>query len=280
MLITRQVHANFVGLAAAWMARVPPGWKGKLLLVQDQLIELRTQATGETTNGWPKQNYRFADGLLVPSPAMREKIISWCGLDPSSVALVPNPIPKFSGTLASPPHPWLQDGRTARIHAHVRICFRSSGSTCSSTPSLTCARAMTPACSSWVTVRAGPMRMNRSGGSGSARTPRRSGGSMIRCSSRLCVGIGAFFGRGGLRAGADRGDERRLPGHNNRFAGGRPPIRDGQTGSTVCSFPGGTGQAAEAMGDMLSAGHAGHSIRRWARERAGELSPGLPAPLL
>ena len=112
VLITRQVHANFVGLAAAWAARVPPGWKGKLLLVQDSLIEL-AHASNWRDNKWlAKATYRFADGLLVPSPAMRENIVSWCGLDPSSVVLVPNPIPKFSGPIASPPHPWLQDGES------------------------------------------------------------------------------------------------------------------------------------------------------------------------
>ena len=31
------------------------------------------------------------------------------GLDPSSAALVPNPMPKFSGSIAAPPHPWLRD---------------------------------------------------------------------------------------------------------------------------------------------------------------------------
>ena len=110
VLITRQVHANFVGLAAAWMARVPPRWTGKLLLVQDHLVEL-SHASNRRDNKWlAKVFYRFADGLLVPSPTVRENVIRWCGLNPSSVALVPNPIPKFSGALASPPHPWLRDG--------------------------------------------------------------------------------------------------------------------------------------------------------------------------
>src|SRR5215469_5851621 len=40
LLITRQVHANFVGLAAAGLARTPTRWKGKLVLVQDQFVEL------------------------------------------------------------------------------------------------------------------------------------------------------------------------------------------------------------------------------------------------
>lgn len=110
VLITRQVHANFVGLAASWMARVPPRWQGKLVLVQDHPIEL-SHASNWRDNKWlAKASYRFADGLISPSPAVRENIISWCRLDPSATTIVPNPIPKFSGTLASPPHPWLRAG--------------------------------------------------------------------------------------------------------------------------------------------------------------------------
>jgi len=111
VLITRQMHANFVGLAASWVARTPPGWQGKLLLVQDHPVESSHASNPWRDNKWvAKLGYRFADGLICPSPAVRENIIRWCGLGPSSVALVPNPIPRFSGTLASPPHPWLRDG--------------------------------------------------------------------------------------------------------------------------------------------------------------------------
>ena len=110
VLITRQVHANFVGLAAAWMARVPPRWQGKLVLVQDHPIAL-SHASNWRDNKWlAKVSYRIADGLISPSPTVREDIIRWCGLKPSSVGLVPPPIPKFSGTLAPPLHPWLRDG--------------------------------------------------------------------------------------------------------------------------------------------------------------------------
>jgi len=110
VLITRQVHANFVGLAASWLARVPPRWQGKIVLVQDHPIEL-SHASNWRDNKWlAKLSYRFADGLISPSPTVLENVIRWCGLDPSSTALVPNPIPKFSATLASPPHPWLRDG--------------------------------------------------------------------------------------------------------------------------------------------------------------------------
>jgi glycosyltransferase involved in cell wall biosynthesis len=110
VLITRQVHANFVGLAAARMARTSRGWQGKLVLVQDHPIEF-SHASNWRDNKWlAKAAYRFADGVISPSPAVREDVIRWCGLDPASVALVPNPIPKFSGIVAPAPHPWLRDG--------------------------------------------------------------------------------------------------------------------------------------------------------------------------
>jgi glycosyltransferase involved in cell wall biosynthesis len=110
VLITRQVHANFVALAAAWMARVPPRWRGKLVLVQDHLVELSHGSNWRDNKWLAKVSYRFADGVIAPSPTVRENVIRWCGLDPSLAAVVPNPIPKFSGTLASPPHPWLRGG--------------------------------------------------------------------------------------------------------------------------------------------------------------------------
>jgi glycosyltransferase involved in cell wall biosynthesis len=117
VLITRQMHANFVGLAASWMARTPPRWRGKLVLVQDHPVE-SSHASNWRDNKWAaKIAYRFADGLISPSPTVRENIITWCGLDSSSVALVPNPIPRFSGPLAPPPHPWLRDGeRPVFVH--------------------------------------------------------------------------------------------------------------------------------------------------------------------
>jgi glycosyltransferase involved in cell wall biosynthesis len=109
-LITRQVHANFVALAAAWMARVPPRWPGKIVVVHDHPIEL-SHAANRRDNKWvAKVGYRFADALISPSPTVRENIIDWCRLDPKSVGIVPPPIPKFSGMSASPPHPWLSPG--------------------------------------------------------------------------------------------------------------------------------------------------------------------------
>ena len=111
VLITRQVHANFVGLAAAWMARMPPRWQGKIVLAQDQIIEL-CHAVNWRDNKWvAKAGYRFADGLIAPSPTVRDSVIQSCGLDPSSAALVPHPIPKFAGNPAPPPHPWLEAGQ-------------------------------------------------------------------------------------------------------------------------------------------------------------------------
>ena len=110
VLITRQMHANFVGLAASWMARTPRRWNGKLVLVQDHPVE-SSHASNRRDNKWgAKLGYRFADGLISPSPAVREDIIRWCGLKPSSVALVPNPIPRFSGTWLRLPIHGCNDG--------------------------------------------------------------------------------------------------------------------------------------------------------------------------
>jgi glycosyltransferase involved in cell wall biosynthesis len=110
VLITRQVHANFVGLAAAWMARMPPRWRGKLVLVQDHLVELCHAANWRDNKWLAKAGYRLADGFIAPSPTVRDDTIRWCGLNPALTALVPNPIPRFSGPLAAAPHPWLRDG--------------------------------------------------------------------------------------------------------------------------------------------------------------------------
>jgi glycosyltransferase involved in cell wall biosynthesis len=110
VLITRQVHANFIGLAAAWMARTPPRWPGKIILAQDQFVEL-CHALNWRDNKWvAKASYRFADGLIAPSPTVRDNAVQSCRLDPSSAALVPNPIPEFAGSLGPPPHPWLRAG--------------------------------------------------------------------------------------------------------------------------------------------------------------------------
>jgi len=110
VLITRQVHANFVGLAAAWMARVPPSWRGKIVVVQDQFVELCHGINWRDNKWLAKASYRFADGLIAPSPTVVADTVRYCRLKPSSAALVPNPIPKHSGVLSAPPHQWLQDG--------------------------------------------------------------------------------------------------------------------------------------------------------------------------
>ena len=120
VLITRQVHANFVGLTASWVARVPPPrWKGKLILVQDHPVEL-SHASNWRDNKWlAKASYRFADGLICPSPTVREDVIRWCGLEPSSVALVPNPIPKFSENSGSPSSSVATRWRTSGVREHL-----------------------------------------------------------------------------------------------------------------------------------------------------------------
>ena len=135
VLITRQVHANFVGLAAAWMARVPPRWRGKIVLAQDQFVELCHKLNRRDNKWVAKASYRFADGLVAPSPSVRDNAVQSCRLDPSSAALVPNPIPKYTGTPGSPPHPWLATRPATGVRQHRKPAQRSSGWTCSSTRS-------------------------------------------------------------------------------------------------------------------------------------------------
>jgi glycosyltransferase involved in cell wall biosynthesis len=109
VLISRQVHANFVALAASLAARLRRRWHGKLVVVHDHPIAL-SHASNRLDNKWvAKVGYGYADGLICPSPTVRDDIIDWCRLDPSSVGVVPNPIPKFPGLNSTAPHPWLDD---------------------------------------------------------------------------------------------------------------------------------------------------------------------------
>jgi glycosyltransferase involved in cell wall biosynthesis len=110
VLITRQVHANFVGLAAAAAARVSGGWRGKLVLVQDHLVQLAHRSNRRDNKWLARLTYRFADGVIAPSPTVRDNVIEWCGLDAEATAVVPSPIPGFKGPQGNSPHPWLLEG--------------------------------------------------------------------------------------------------------------------------------------------------------------------------
>ncbi len=111
VVVTRQVHANFVGLAASFVARWTRAWRGRLVLVQDHPIQL-SHASNWRDNKWAaKATYRFADGVICPSPAVLESTIAWCGLDPATTALVPNPMPVLPFDRDAAPHPWLEKGQ-------------------------------------------------------------------------------------------------------------------------------------------------------------------------
>lgn len=110
VLVTRQVHANFCGLAASLVARAWPRWEGKLVLVQDHPLELSHAANWRDNKWLARLTYRFADGIISPSPTVRDDTLRWCRLAPGSVGLVPNPIIPFPGLFGAPPHPWLRDG--------------------------------------------------------------------------------------------------------------------------------------------------------------------------
>jgi len=86
------------------------GARGQALAAEIRARVLVVRATEPGQSVARVTSYRFADGLICPSPTVRDDIIAWCGLDQSSVALVPNPMPAFSGDLAPPPHPWLEPG--------------------------------------------------------------------------------------------------------------------------------------------------------------------------
>jgi glycosyltransferase involved in cell wall biosynthesis len=118
VLITRQIHTNLCALPAAGLARYLYGWRGKLVLVQDHPIALSHAADWRDNKWLSKIGYRFADGVIAPSPDVGDDIIRWCNLAPESVALVPNAIPPFSGLLATPPHPWLREGEPP-VFVHI-----------------------------------------------------------------------------------------------------------------------------------------------------------------
>lgn len=108
VLVTRQMHANFFGLAAGIAAR-RFGWQGKIIVVQDHPARL-SHASNWRDNKWlAKISYRLADGISCPSPDVKDDTIRWCGVPAESVALIPNPIPVFPCPPEPPPHPWLED---------------------------------------------------------------------------------------------------------------------------------------------------------------------------
>ncbi|MDQ3897682.1 MAG: glycosyltransferase [Actinomycetota bacterium] len=126
VLISRQVHGNLVGLAAAALARVRSGWRGKIVVAHDHPVEL-AHASDWRDNKWlVRVGYPFADGIIADSPTVRDDVIRWCRLDESSVVVVPIPIVPFSGEVDDVPHPWLREGppvfvTTANLVAWKRI---------------------------------------------------------------------------------------------------------------------------------------------------------------
>lgn len=127
VLLTRQVHANFLGLAVTGLARMQREWQGKLVIAHDHPAEL-SHGSDVRDNKWvAKATYRYADGVIAVSPTVREDVIRWSRVDPSRVALVPNPIGSFVGKDPEPPHPWLADAgppvfvTAARLVRYKRI---------------------------------------------------------------------------------------------------------------------------------------------------------------
>lgn len=127
VIITRQIHANLVALAATGLARVGRGWSGKLVVGHDHPAEL-SHATDWKDNKWlVKFGYRFADALITPSPTVSADIVAWSRLKDTPVAVVPIPITPFPDAEVPPPHLWMAPGSppvfvtTARLVRYKRI---------------------------------------------------------------------------------------------------------------------------------------------------------------
>ncbi|MDQ6617294.1 MAG: glycosyltransferase [Actinomycetota bacterium] len=109
VFFTRQVHANFLGLAATGLARVAGGWSGQLVVGHDHPAEL-SHASNFLDNKWiAKATYRHADGVIAESPTIRDDAIKWCRLQPSRVGLVPCATPLATRQDFPVPHRWLAD---------------------------------------------------------------------------------------------------------------------------------------------------------------------------
>ena len=277
VLITRQVHANFVGLAAARMARMPPRWRGKIVLAQDQFVEL-CHALNWRDNKWvAKASYRFADGLIAPSPAVRDNAVQSCRLDPSSAALVPNPIPKFTGTPASPPHPWLRSGEPpVFVNIGNLLSVKRVDLLIDAFAELRRSHD-----ARLLIVGQGPDR------SGADEQIRRLGLSAkaettgwvedVLPYAAHAWALGTFLGRGRVRAGADRGDECRLPGGHCRLAGWRAPLRNGGWQIRSSGAPERSGEARRGHGRICCSRRCGRTMPSWAIS-ASRRSPRWPAP--
>ena len=99
-----------ISLALAFISPGAAGFARKACHRQDHPTSFVYASKWRGQKWAAKAGYRFADGYMCPSPVVRQDIIRWCGLEPSSTVVVPNPIPKFVGSLPAPPHRWLQDG--------------------------------------------------------------------------------------------------------------------------------------------------------------------------
>ena len=108
VLITRQVHANFVGLAASRIARTPSGWHGKLLLVQDHPVGVLRQAWRLLVGG-------FVETLLVDVDSQRPRgqfrslfqglgIRLWNHAHFIQVGIQPHPVPAGCLQILPGPH--------------------------------------------------------------------------------------------------------------------------------------------------------------------------------
>ncbi len=121
-LLTRPIHVNLVGILVAEWAHRALGWRGKLILGHAHPLALAHSASRKDNKWAAKLLYRRAAGSFAVSPAIREDAITWCGLNPETVAVVPPTLPSFDpGEAPESIHPWLDDPDTPAFVTTSRL---------------------------------------------------------------------------------------------------------------------------------------------------------------
>ena len=121
-LLTRPIHVNLIGIIAAAWARKAFGWRGKLILGHEHPLSLAHNASRKDNKWAAKLLYKRANGSLAVSPAIRDDVINWCGLNPETVAVVPPSLPPYdSRTAPESIHPWLDDPKTPTFITTSRL---------------------------------------------------------------------------------------------------------------------------------------------------------------
>lgn len=108
ILVTAVININLVALVTTMMSR----WRGKLIITHHHPIKLSHKFTWKDNLYAARLLYRFADGSIAICPDVLEDAIRECGLDRSTMTIIPNVLPPAPDIdeLAEL-HPWLGSQR-------------------------------------------------------------------------------------------------------------------------------------------------------------------------